>query len=67
MNQTPAQWTPAEEKQLRQLRKNGVSIEKIAKMIRRGYSAVASKCHAMGLTNPNVAPGCAVTEGGAIA
>ena len=54
MNQTPAQWTPAEEKQLRQLRKNGVSIEKIAKMIRRGYSAVARKCHAMGLTNPTL-------------
>jgi hypothetical protein len=31
VNQTPAQWTPADENQLRQLRKNGVSIEKIAK------------------------------------
>jgi hypothetical protein len=54
VNQTPAQWTPADEKQLRQLRKNGVSIEEIAKMIRRGYSAVARKCHAMGLTNPTL-------------
>jgi IS30 family transposase len=51
MSQAPAQWTPADEKQLRQLRKNGVSIEKIAKMIRRGHHAVARKCREMGLTS----------------
>jgi hypothetical protein len=52
MNQTLAlEWTLAEEKQLRQLRKNGVSIERIAKMVRRSRSAVARKCRAMGLTN----------------
>jgi IS30 family transposase len=53
MSQTPAQWqwTPAEEKQLRQLREKGVSLEEIAKMFPRSYSAVARKCRAMGLTN----------------
>jgi hypothetical protein len=53
MSQMPAQWqwTPAEEKQLRQLREKGVSLEEIAKMFHRGYSAVARKCRAMGLTN----------------
>ena len=67
MSQTPAQWqwTPAEEKQLRQLREKGVSLEEIAKMFHRGYSAVARKCRAMGLTN-QTSPGCAVTKGGTI-
>jgi IS30 family transposase len=51
MSPAPAQWTPADEKQLRQLRENGVSIEKIAKKIGRSHSAVARKCRAMGLTN----------------
>ena len=53
MSQTPAQrqWTPADEKQLRQLRAKGVPLEEIAKMFHRGYSAVARKCRAMGLTN----------------
>jgi hypothetical protein len=53
MSQMPAQWqwTPAEEKQLRQLRAKGVPLEEIAKMFHRGYSAVARKCRAMGLTN----------------
>jgi hypothetical protein len=56
MSQTPAQWqwTPADEKQLRQLRAKGVPLEEIAKMFHRGYSAVARKCHAMGLTNPTL-------------
>jgi hypothetical protein len=45
------QWTPADEKQLRQLREQGVSIDKIAKMIHRSHSAVTRKCRAMGLTN----------------
>ena len=53
MSPTPAQWqwTPAEEKQLRQLRAKGVPLEEIAKMFHLGYSAVARKCRAMGLTN----------------
>jgi hypothetical protein len=53
MRQTPAQWqwTPADEKQLRQLREQGVSIDNIAKMIGRSDSAVARKCRAMGLAN----------------
>jgi IS30 family transposase len=53
MSQTPAQWqwTPADEKQLRQLREKGVSLDEIAKMFHRGHSAVARKCRAMGLTN----------------
>ena len=56
MSPTPAQWqwTPAEEKQLRQLRAKGVPLEEIAKMFHRGYSAVARKCRAMGLTNPTL-------------
>jgi len=56
MSQTPAQWqwTPAEEKQLRQLREKGVSLEEIAKIFHRGYSAVARKCRAMGVTNPTL-------------
>jgi DNA-binding transcriptional MerR regulator len=56
MSQTPAQrqWTPADEKQLRQLRAKGVPLEEIAKMFHRGYSAVARKCRAMGLTNPTL-------------
>jgi hypothetical protein len=48
------QWTPAEEKQLRQLRKNGVSLDEIAKILHRSYSVVGRKCRAMGLTNPTV-------------
>jgi IS30 family transposase len=53
MSQTPAQWqwTPADEKQLRQLREQGVSLDKIAKRIGRSHSAVVRKCRAMGLTN----------------
>jgi hypothetical protein len=53
MRQPPAQWrwTPADEKQLRQLREKGGSLKKIAKMIGRSDSAVAHKCRAMGLTN----------------
>ena len=51
MSQAPAQWTPADEKQLRQLREKGVSLEETAKMFHRSYSAVARKCRAMGLTN----------------
>ena len=56
MSPTPAQWqwTPAEEKQLRQLREKGVSLEEIAKIFHRGYSAVARKCRAMGVTNPTL-------------
>jgi hypothetical protein len=50
MSQAPAQWTPAQETQLRQLRDNGVSLKQIAKMIGRGKDVVARKCRAMGLT-----------------
>jgi hypothetical protein len=53
MSQTPAQrqWTPADEKQLRQLRAKGVPLDELAKMFHRSYSAVTRKCRAMGLTN----------------
>jgi hypothetical protein len=51
MSPAPAQWTPADEKQLRQLRQNGVSIERIAKKMDLSHSAVARKCRAMGLAN----------------
>jgi hypothetical protein len=53
MSQTPAQWqwTPADEKQLRQPREQGLSFDKIAKTIGRSRSAVVRKCRALGLTN----------------
>jgi hypothetical protein len=52
LSPAPAQWSPAQETQLRQLREQGVSIDNIAKMIHRSESVVARKCRALGLTNP---------------
>jgi hypothetical protein len=54
LNPAPAQWTPADEKLLRQLRKSGVSIDNIATTIHRSYSGVMRKCRAMGLTNQTI-------------